>query len=85
KCNLREAPPPSSPASQQETETFFKYHYAAGLDRLFETTWYSQQGPLHLQRDAVLQDFVSQCVEQFKTREDANARQTQSLEARLVW
>ncbi|KAM3419126.1 hypothetical protein BST61_g5074 [Cercospora zeina] len=85
KCHLREAAPPVSPASQQETETFFKYHYAVGLDRLLETTWYSQQGPLHLQRDPLLQDFVWQCVEQFKTREDANARQTQSLEARLVW
>ncbi|KAF2211595.1 hypothetical protein CERZMDRAFT_98476 [Cercospora zeae-maydis SCOH1-5] len=85
KCNLREPAPPVSPAAQQEVETFFKYHYAGGLDRLFETTWYSQQGPLHLQRDPTLQDFVSQCVEQFKAREDANSRQTQSLEARLVW
>lgn len=83
--NLREAPPPVSPASQQELETFFKYHYAIGLDRLFETTWYSQHGLAQLHRDVILQDFVLQCVEQFKAREDANGKQTQSLEARLVW
>lgn len=83
--NVREAPPPISPASLQELETFYKYHYAVGLDRLFETAWYSQYGLIHLQRDTTLQDFVMQCAEQFKAREDANAKQTQSLEARLVW
>lgn len=83
--NLREAPSLVSPASQQELETFFKYHYAIGLDRLFETTWYSQHGPAQLRRDVILQDFVLQCVEHFKAREDATGTQTQSLEARLVW
>lgn len=83
--NLREAPSPVTSASQQELETFFKYHYAIGLDRLFETTWYSQHGLAQLHRDAVLQDFVLQCVEQFQAREDANGKHMQSLEARLVW
>jgi hypothetical protein len=83
--SLREAPPPVSPASHQELESFFKYHYAPGLDLLLETTWYSQHGLAQLHRDVVLLDFVLQCVEQFKAREDANGKQTQSLEARLVW
>lgn len=83
--NLREPPPPLTPAIQQELDHFWKFHYAAGLDRLFETTWYSQHGLTHLQRDTMLQDFVMQCAEQFEKREDATGKQTMSTEARLVW
>ncbi|KAK1823671.1 hypothetical protein LTR12_001857 [Friedmanniomyces endolithicus] len=34
----REVPPPLSPAVQQEITDFYNYHYAPGLDALFETT-----------------------------------------------
>lgn len=83
--NSREAPAPVSSAIQHEIDTFFKYHYAIGLDRIFETDWYSQRGLVHLQRDAQLLDFVAQCAVQFTQREDADANPIVSLEARLVW
>ncbi|KXT14368.1 hypothetical protein AC579_2769 [Pseudocercospora musae] len=81
----REAPQPLSPPVQEELETFIKYHYVAGLDRVLETTWYSQRGWSHLQRDPVLLDFVAQCAEQFKQRDEASEKLRTSLEARLVW
>ncbi|EME50210.1 hypothetical protein DOTSEDRAFT_68927 [Dothistroma septosporum NZE10] len=86
--NLREAPPPVSPANATEIESFYKYHYAQGLDRLFETTWYSARGFDYLKNDATLHDFVAQCAEQFKSRSQADnsdGKPLRSLEARLVW
>ncbi|KXT07386.1 hypothetical protein AC578_533 [Pseudocercospora eumusae] len=81
----REAPQPLSPPVQEKLETFIKYHYVVGLDRVLETTWYSQRGWSHLQRDPVLLDFVAQCAEQFKQRDEASEKLNMSLEARLVW
>ncbi|KAF7196490.1 putative transcriptional regulatory protein C15D4.02 [Pseudocercospora fuligena] len=81
----REARQPLSPPIQEELETFIKYHYVAGLDRVLETTWYSQRGWSHLQRDPVLLDFVAQCAEQFKQRDEASEKLRTSLEARIVW
>ncbi|CAK3888843.1 White-opaque regulator 1 [Lecanosticta acicola] len=82
---LREAPPPVSPERQHEIGSFFKYHYAAGLDRLFETTWYQHRGLDHLQREPMLQDFVAQCTEQMKAKSGDDTGARMSLEARLVW
>ena len=63
------------------------YHYAPGLDRLFETTFYTSESLAHLQSNPELQDFVYQCAEQFKTSAEQPAlpNQIRSLEARLVW
>nr|POE56878.1 hypothetical protein CFP56_70130 [Quercus suber] len=76
------------PATQQEINDFFTHHYARGLDRLLETDWYSVNGLVYMNHDPTLQDFVVQCVERFKVRNDdpnnAN-RSLPSLEARLVW
>lgn len=83
----REVPSPPSPALQQEIANFVRFHYAQGLDHIFETTWYTTHILVHLQQDVQLQDFVAQCISQFKVRvEDAPAsRALPSLEARLVW
>lgn len=83
----REAPPPISNAIRQEAVDFYTFHYAPGLDKLLETTYYSQRGATHLQSDPLLLDFVAQCAEHFKTQNtDYNATQARpSLEARLVW
>lgn len=84
----REAPPPVSQASATEIESFYKFHYASGLDRLFETTWYTERGLNYVKNDALLHDFVAQCAEQFKSRSQADSsdgKPLRSLEARLVW
>lgn len=83
----RTPPAQLDPAAQQEINDFFTFHYASGLDRLLETTWYTTHGPTQMSYDPSLQDFVYQCVERFKARnEDPNATKLiPSLEARLVW
>lgn len=81
----REAPPPD--LNVQEVEQFYRFHYAQGLDKLFETTWYTLHGWAHMQHDPSLLDFVGQCNEQMKSSADdaAAVHATASLEARLVW
>lgn len=83
----REEPPQDSIPPLQEVGDFYRLHFAYGLDRLFETSWYSQQGSAHLLQDPRLLDFVAQCMEQMKARTDdaATNQALQSLEARLVW
>ncbi|KAK5134965.1 hypothetical protein LTR08_005917 [Meristemomyces frigidus] len=83
----REAPAPISPATQREIADFYTFHFAPGLDRVLETDYYTVHGLSHLQLDAALEDFVSQCLDQFRVRpDDAKASsQIRSLEARLVW
>ncbi|KAK0252378.1 hypothetical protein LTS09_012496 [Friedmanniomyces endolithicus] len=83
----REIPPPLSPAVQQEITDFYNYHYAPGLDALFETTWYTTHGLAQLHSNPELQDFVAQCTHQFKAATDTPllTNQIRSLEARLVW
>ncbi|SMR44615.1 unnamed protein product [Zymoseptoria tritici ST99CH_3D1] len=66
-------------------DTSFKYHYASGLDRLFETTWYSQRGFAQLREDAELQSYFIQCMEQMSSRDESAVKATMSMEARLVW
>lgn len=81
---MREAPPPMPSTVFEEISEFFRLHYATGLDKLFETTWYSTHGLAHLQRDSTLLDFVSQCSEQMgPTAEDKTL--APPLEARMVW
>ena len=79
----REAPPPDFPFP--EIEQFYRFHYAQGLDKLFETTWYIVHGWAHLQHDSALLDFVGQCSERMKSSNSADNDATASLEARLVW
>lgn len=81
----RETSPPDFALT--EIEQFYRYHYAQGLDKLFETTWFMMHGWAHMQHDVDLLDFVSQCNEQMKvSSDDAVSVQTiASLEARLVW
>ena len=81
----REAPPPD--LLYPEIEQFYRLHYASGLDKLFETSWYSTHGWNHLQHDLALLDFVAQCHEQMKasTNDAATAQAIASTEARLVW
>ncbi|KAK1079240.1 hypothetical protein LTR33_006554 [Friedmanniomyces endolithicus] len=83
----REIPAPLSPALQQEITDFYNYHYAPGLDALFETTWYTTHGLAQLHSNPELQDFVAQCTQRFKASTDNPllANQIRSLEARLVW
>lgn len=83
--NAREAPPPITAATQEQIGAFFKFNYAPGLDRLFETTWYSQRGLAYLNYNPLLQDYASQVMEQMSAKEDADNNGIMSLEARLVW
>lgn len=81
----REAPPPD--LSLSEIEQFYRFHYAQGLDKLFETTWYTMHGWAHAQQDIALLDFLGQCSERMRLNTDdaATLQATTSLEARLVW
>ena len=83
----REAPLPNSMPPQREIDDFYSFHYAPGLDKLFETKWYTTLGLTQLQRNPSLIDFVAQCMDQMRSRTDdmASIRAVQSLEARLVW
>ena len=83
----REAPPPNSMPSQKEIDDFYRLHYAPGLDKVFETTWYKSRGMAVLKQDSSLMDFVWQCMERMRARTDdvASIQACQSLEARLVW
>lgn len=85
KWQQREAPPPD--LNHSEIEQFYRFHYAQGLDKLFETTWYTQHGWSYMQHDASVLDFVSQCSDHMKNNADdtASVQATASLEARLVW
>ena len=77
----REAPPPNMLANGQHIDDFYRFHFAPGLDRLFETNWYNTRGMTHIRQNPILLDFIMQCEEQFRNP-DATP---QSLEARLVW
>lgn len=83
--NLREAPPPVPSGTLEQIGAFYKYNYATGLDRLFETTWYSQRGQPYLNYNPPLQDFISQVIEQMSAKEEPDSTAIMSLEARLVW
>lgn len=74
--------PPDPSTNQQPVDDFYRFHFAPGLDKLFETNWYSTRGLTHLRQDPKLLDYILQCEEQFKTLDAATI---QSLEARLVW
>jgi hypothetical protein len=84
---VRQAPPSNSPIPQQDVNQFYKFHFAPGLDRLFETSWYSDRGLQYIQHNGTLLDFIMQVMEQMKQRTDdlASIQNMQSLEARLVW
>lgn len=81
----RETLPPDFPLN--EVEQFFRYHYAQGLDKLFETTWYTAHGWGHMQHDTELLDFVGQCNDRMKSSAEdvASVQAITSLEAQLVW
>jgi white-opaque regulator 2 len=83
----RETPAPVSPDMQREIADFYQFHFAVGLNKLLETDWYTIHGLAALQSTPALHDFVSQCVEQFKSQSDTTSTNSQikSLEARLVW
>lgn len=83
----REAPLPNSLPPQKDIDEFYRFHYATGLDKLFETHWYSSRGPACLQKDPSLLDFVAQCMDQIRSRADdlLSTQALQALEARLVW
>lgn len=84
---IHEIPPQLPPNVKQEVSDFFSYTYAPGLDKMFETTWYTQRGLAQLEQDHELLNFVAQCADRFHTKgEDFHARKgIISLEARLVW
>ncbi len=83
----RDEPPANSNALQQEADELYRFHFAPGLDKLFETTWYSERGAHYLQQDRPLLDFTIQVAERLKQRADDQPaiEALQSLEARLVW
>lgn len=83
--SVREAPPPLPSGDVEQIGAFYKYNYAAGLDRLFETTWFSQRGQAYLNYNPLLQDFVSQVMEQMSAKDESDSNAILSLEARLVW
>ena len=73
--------------SQKEVDDFYRYHYAPGLDKIFETSWYSTRGLNHLQQDPSLLDYAAQCMERMASQSDdlTSIDACKSLEARLVW
>jgi len=70
---------------EQEVDDLYRFHYAQGLDRLLETTWYTTQGPTHIRQNPILHGFLAQCNNQFKSINPTHHAAQQSLEACLVW
>ena len=65
--SLNDIPPPyetrntsttMSTTDHKNLADFYGFHYAPGLDRLFETTWYSSRGFAYLTADLTLQDLA---------------------------
>lgn len=83
--SMREAPPPVASSTQEQTGAFYKFNYAPGLDRLFETTWYSSRGLAYINYNAMLQDYISQVMNQMSAKDEPDTSGILSLEARLVW
>lgn len=88
------SPPPRDINSQpfystqiEEVRNMFSIDYAPGLDRFFETTWYTTQGLQVLLGDKDLLNFCIHCVDRFRraANEPSQARGIFSLEAKLVW
>ncbi|KAF2722860.1 hypothetical protein K431DRAFT_221480 [Polychaeton citri CBS 116435] len=82
---VRDPPPPLTQDDLLEIGRFYNYHYALGLDQVFETTWYMTRGLQHIHSNPQLQDFVIQCAETFRSKSPEFSRSRPSLEARLVW
>ncbi|THZ10215.1 hypothetical protein D6C95_00714 [Aureobasidium pullulans] len=60
--------------------------YAIGLDRFFETTWYTDHGFNQLLANHDLLHYFSHCVERFRQGQNGtNTHGLTSLEARLIW
>ncbi|KAH9823708.1 White-opaque regulator 1 [Teratosphaeria destructans] len=87
KYEKREAPPPLWQRAAQEVQDLYTFHFAPGLNKVFETDWFTLQGPSTMSTMPELHDFVAQCTEQLKVQADSPAatNQLRSLEARLVW
>ena len=83
----REVPLPNSMPPQKDIDDFYRFHYAPGLDKLLETSWYGTRGLAQLQHNPSLLDFVAHCMDQMRSRTDdvSSTQACQSLEARLVW
>ncbi|GAB7348657.1 hypothetical protein MBLNU459_g7024t1 [Dothideomycetes sp. NU459] len=88
------SPPPRDVNSQpfystqiEEVRNMFTIDYAPGLDRFFETSWYSTQGLQVLLADKDLLNFCIHCVDRFRraASEPSQQRGIYSLEAKLVW
>ena len=70
----------------REVEDLYRLHYAHGLDKVFETQWYTTYGWNHFRQDASLVDFAGRCAERFKVHiDEMTVRAVQSLESQLVW
>ncbi len=87
KYEERSSPPPDTRLPDTDVDAFYRFHFQPGLNRLFETDWYSEYGLQYLRHHRTLLDFQMQVMEQFMARDDdvdTNERLA-SLESRLVW
>ena len=86
-------PPPrdpnSQPLPQQQLDGIrdLYYEYASGLDRFFETDWYTHYGLPILLGDQDLLHYFSHCLSQFHSppSDTNNPKALPSTEARLIW
>ncbi|KAI5201625.1 hypothetical protein E4T39_05148 [Aureobasidium subglaciale] len=78
-----------SPLSTQEVEqirAMYLAEYAPGLDRFFETNWYSDHGFALLFGNHDLLRYFLHCIERFsQASTGAGSHGLTSLEARLIW
>lgn len=64
----------------------YTVEYAAGLDRFFETTWYTDHGFNLLLGNSELLHYFAHCVERFRQGQNGTSTHgLMSLEARLIW
>lgn len=77
----------STPIPQYDVDRvkdFYMQEYAPGLDRFFETVWYTTEGLTHLVSDQDLLHFFVHCIYRFRSPPSEH-RGLPSLEARLIW
>ncbi|KAI9653641.1 MAG: hypothetical protein M1821_006988 [Bathelium mastoideum] len=85
-------PPPRTeqlpPDLREEVKTIYAREYAPGLDRLFETTWYTTTGLMRITHYPQLCEEVDHVLSEMRrvqSEDHEGQRRLESLETKMIW